>query len=209
LSSAVSRLREQVAHELETGSEAALRWLIEDVGLTPEVAQQIVDYLSIAKIALGVMPDPGAHRDGALFDESGGTQLVIHSPYGSRINKAWGLALRKRFCRKFNFEIQAAATEDSIILSLSTSHSFPLDEVPRYLNSKSVREVLIQAMLDAPMFGARWRWAGDDRARPAALPRRQESAAADPADGRRGLAGDGISGSGRVRREPGRRADHP
>ncbi|MEO8134479.1 MAG: ATP-dependent DNA helicase, partial [Betaproteobacteria bacterium] len=91
--------------------------------------------------------------------ESGGTQLVIHSPYGSRINKAWGLALRKRFCRKFNFEIQAAATEDSIILSLSTSHSFPLEEVARYLNSRSVREVLVQAMLDAPMFPARWRWA--------------------------------------------------
>ena len=93
-----------------------------------------------------------------FFDESGGTQLVIHSPYGSRINRAWGLALRKRFCRKFNFELQAAATEDSIVLSLSTSHSFPLEEVARYLHSSSVRDVLIQAMLAAPMFGARWRW---------------------------------------------------
>ena len=85
-------------------------------------------------------------------------QLVIHSPYGSRINRAWGLALRKRFCRKFNFELQAAATEDAIILSLSTSHSFPLEEVARYLNAKTVRDVLIQAMLAAPMFAARWRW---------------------------------------------------
>ena len=83
---------------------------------------------------------------------------VIHSPFGSRLNRAWGLALRKRFCRKFNFELQAAATEDAIILSLSTSHSFPLDEVTRYLHSNSVRDVLTQALLDAPMFGVRWRW---------------------------------------------------
>jgi ATP-dependent Lhr-like helicase len=73
--------------------------------------------------------------DGAFFDESGGTQLIIHSPFGSRINRAWGLALRKRFCRTFNFELQAAASEDAIVLSLSTSHSFELDEVWRYLNS--------------------------------------------------------------------------
>ncbi|HEU0159800.1 MAG TPA: ATP-dependent DNA helicase, partial [Hyphomicrobiaceae bacterium] len=93
-----------------------------------------------------------------FFDEAGGMQLVIHSPYGSRINRAWGLALRKRFCRKFNFELQAAATEDSIILSLTTAHSFELPEVVRYLNSASVDNVLIQALLDAPMFTARWRW---------------------------------------------------
>ena len=93
-----------------------------------------------------------------FFDESGGTQLVIHSPYGSRMNRAWGLALRKRFCRTFNFELQAAATEDAIVLSLSTTHSFELASVARYLHSNSVREVLIQALLDAPMFGVRWRW---------------------------------------------------
>ena len=85
-------------------------------------------------------------------------QLVIHSPFGSRINRAWGLALRKRFCLKFNFELQAAATEDAIVLSLSTSHSFELAAVARYLHSNTVRDVLIQAMLDAPMFAARWRW---------------------------------------------------
>ena len=85
-------------------------------------------------------------------------QLVIHSPFGSRINRAWGLALRKRFCRKFNFELQAAATEDNIVLSLTTAHSFELGDVARYLHSNSVREVLIQAMLDAPMFTTRWRW---------------------------------------------------
>ena len=93
-----------------------------------------------------------------FFDESGGMQLVIHSPFGSRINRAWGLALRKRFCVKFDFELQAAATEDAIVLSLSTSHSFPLEDVARYLHSSSVRDVLIQAMLAAPMFAARWRW---------------------------------------------------
>ena len=85
-------------------------------------------------------------------------QLVIHSPYGSRINRAWGLALRKRFCRKFNFELQAAATEDNIVLSLTTAHSFELGEVARYLHSASVRPLLIQALLDAPMFVTRWRW---------------------------------------------------
>src|SRR5204863_119523 len=93
-----------------------------------------------------------------FFDEVGGMQLVLHSPYGSRINRAWGLALRKRFCRKFNFELQAAATEDNIVLSLTTAHSFELAEVVRYLNSASVRGVLVQALLDAPMFTTRWRW---------------------------------------------------
>jgi ATP-dependent Lhr-like helicase len=117
-----------------------------------------VDYLGLARAALGVMPTQHEIVLERFFDESGGTQLVIHSPYGSRINKAWGLALRKRFCRKFNFELQAAATEDSIVLSLSNSHSFPLEEVSRYLNAKTVRDILIQAMLDAPLFTARWRW---------------------------------------------------
>src|SRR5437660_2821683 len=85
-------------------------------------------------------------------------QLVIHSPYGSRVNRAWGLALRKRFCRKFNFELQAAATEDNIVLSLTTAHSFELEEASRYLHSATVRPLLIQALLDAPMFITRWRW---------------------------------------------------
>jgi ATP-dependent Lhr-like helicase len=93
-----------------------------------------------------------------FFDEAGGMQLVIHAPFGSRINRAWGLALRKRFCRKFNFELQAAATEDNIVLSLTAAHSFELIEVARYLHSASVRALLIQAMLDAPMFTTRWRW---------------------------------------------------
>ena len=85
-------------------------------------------------------------------------QLVIHSPYGSRINRAWGLALRKRFCRKFNFELQAAATENNIVISLTTAHSFELGEVSRYLHSATVQPVLIQALLNSPMFTTRWRW---------------------------------------------------
>jgi ATP-dependent Lhr-like helicase len=96
---------------------------------------------------------PEDHRAGTLL-----RQLVIHAPFGSRLNRAWGLALRKRFCRKFNFELQAAATEDNIVLSLTTAHSFELHEVARYLHSQSVRRLLIQAMPDAPMFTARWRW---------------------------------------------------
>ena len=93
-----------------------------------------------------------------FFDEAGGMQLVIHSPYGSRINRAWGLALRKRFCRKFNFELQAAATEDNIVLSLTGAHSFDLAEVGHYLHSTSIRQLLVEALLDAPMFITRWRW---------------------------------------------------
>src|SRR3546814_16139311 len=93
-----------------------------------------------------------------FFDESGGTQLVIHTPYGSRINRAWGLALRKRFCRKFNFELQAAATENAIVLSLSTSHSFPLIEVASYLHSSSAEHILVPTLLAAPLPGVPRRW---------------------------------------------------
>src|SRR5205085_7173175 len=108
--------------------------------------------------ALGRLPTREHLAMERFFDESGGTQLVIHTPYGSRVNRAWGLALRKRFCRKFNFELQAAATEDAIVLSLSTSHSFPLIEVSKYLHSNSAADLLVQALLDAPLFGVRWRW---------------------------------------------------
>ncbi len=158
LSFAVSRLREEISERLEDGTENTLAWLREDVGLGDSAARQIVDYLGGAKAALGVLPTQTELAMERFFDESGGTQLVIHTPYGSRLNRAWGLALRKRFCRSFNFELQAAATEDAIVLSLSTSHSFPLDDVTRYLHSNSVCDVLTQALLDAPMFGVRWRW---------------------------------------------------
>ncbi len=136
----------------------AIDWLTGTLGLAETAARQIVEYLARARSALGALPTQQRLVMERFFDESGGTQLVIHSPYGSRINRAWGLALRKRFCRTFNFELQAAATEDAIILSLSTSHSFPLAEVWRYLHSTSAEQVLIQALLDAPLFGVRWRW---------------------------------------------------
>src|SRR5204863_482470 len=93
-----------------------------------------------------------------FFDEAGGMQLVLHAPFGSRVNRAWGLALRKRFCRSFNFELQAAATEDAIVLSLGPQHSFPLEDVFQYLKPETAEHLLVQAMLDAPMFGSRWRW---------------------------------------------------
>ncbi|MEP6881150.1 MAG: ATP-dependent DNA helicase, partial [Dokdonella sp.] len=143
----------------KAGIATACEWLVDEVGISAIAAQQLVDYLARARNALGVLPTRQQIVIERFFDESGGTQLIIHSPYGSRINKAWGLALRKRFCRSFNFELQAAATEDAIILSLSTSHSFPLIEVSRYLHSASAQDILVQAVLDAPLFGIRWRWA--------------------------------------------------
>ncbi|HJR11656.1 MAG TPA: DEAD/DEAH box helicase [Rhodanobacteraceae bacterium] len=158
LSFAVARLRAEVAIRLDSGSEAASQWLTAEVGLGDAAARQLVDYLAAAKTELGLLPTQSTLAMERFFDESGGMQLIIHSPFGSRLNRAWGLALRKRFCRSFNFELQAAATEDAIVLSLSTSHSFPLDEVARYLHSNSVRDVLTQALLDAPMFALRFRW---------------------------------------------------
>src|SRR5437763_1484816 len=143
----------------ETGSQAgAVSRLAVDPGIAEGAATQLVDYLAVARAALGTLPTHERIVLERFFDEAGGMQLVIHSPHGSRVNRAWGLALRKRFCRKFNFELQAAATEDNIVLSLTTAHSFDRPDVARYLNSASVRDVLIQAMLDAPMFITRWRW---------------------------------------------------
>jgi ATP-dependent Lhr-like helicase len=153
LSTAVSRIRNEITERSD-----ATDWLVTRLGIGQAAAEQLVEYLTTAKLALGVMPSQQALVLERFFDESGGTQLVIHSPFGSRLNRAWGLALRKRFCRKFNFELQAAATEEAIILSLSLSHSFPLEEIFDYLKSTSVRDLLTQALLDAPMFTARWRW---------------------------------------------------
>ena len=177
LSVGVARLRDAIDADLAAGGSAAVEAgsveagsveatlveataarLEQTLALPEAAARQLVDYLHQGRVALGAMPSRERIVLERFFDESGGMQLLIHSPYGSRINRAWGLALRKRFCRRFNFELQAAATENVILLSLSTSHSFALDEVARYLHSASARDVLIQALLDAPMFGARWRW---------------------------------------------------
>ena len=138
--------------------ERAIAWMTATLNLDEPAARQIVDYLARARAALSTLPTQNTLVMERFFDESGGTQLVIHAPFGSRLNRAWGLALRKRFCRTFNFELQAAATEDAIILSLTGSHSFALDEVWRYLHSNTAEHLLIQALLDAPLFGVRWRW---------------------------------------------------
>lgn len=158
LSAAVSRLRQELALRASDNRDEAVDWLAQSYALGRAAASQIVDYLSAGQLALGVMP---GQRDIVLerfFDDTGDMHLVVHSCYGSRINKAWGLALRKRFCRKFNFELQAAALEDSIVLSLGITHSFPLDEVAGYLKAATVKQVLEQALLDAPMFPTHWRW---------------------------------------------------
>ncbi|MES2759302.1 MAG: DEAD/DEAH box helicase [Pseudomonadota bacterium] len=165
LSAGVARLRAEIDHLLgeaasspQAALERAVDWLDEHLGLNEDAARQIVDYLARSRAALGALPTQDTLVMERFFDESGGTQLVLHAPFGSRINRAWGLALRKRFCRTFNFELQAAATEDAIILSLSTAHSFQLDEVWRYLKSASAEQILVQALLDAPLFNVRWRW---------------------------------------------------
>jgi ATP-dependent Lhr-like helicase len=159
LSFGVSRLREEIGQRIgDAGAEGAIEWLVGTLGLDADAARQIVDYLGRAIAVLGALPTQRRIVIERFFDESGGMQLILHSPHGSRLNRAWGLALRKRFCRQFNFELQAAATEDAIVLSLATSHSFPLAEVARYLHSASALDVLVQALLDAPLFGVRWRW---------------------------------------------------
>ena len=191
LSVSVSRLRNEIAQRLESGTDlslndsgadqagndttdlsvchkGALDYLVDQVGLSQPAAQQIVEYLALTKIALGVMPTQENIVVERFFDENGSTHVVFHAPFGSRLNRAWGLALRKRFCRAFNFELQAAATEDSIVLSLGPTHSFPLDTIFNYLSSKSVCDVLTQALLNAPMFNIRWRW---NATRALAIPR--------------------------------------
>src|SRR3984893_5040926 len=186
LSRSVSGLRLDAEQRLETvleqnkatGSKSThtdtrqdlAEWIATETGLTDSGAAQLADYFSATFRALGVIPSQQKLVLERFFDESGGMQLVIHSPFGIRLNRAWGLALRKRFCRSFNFELQAAATDDAIVLSLGTQHSFPLADVFHYLNSRTVREILIQALLDAPMFGIRWRW---NATRALALPRQR------------------------------------
>ena len=163
LSFAVSRLREDIGgkleqHGLQNGIPVVVDILQQIPGVNEVAAQQLVDYLAAAQAALGVMPTQQHIVFERFFDESGGMQLVIHSPNGVRMNRAWGLSLRKRFCRKFNFELQAAALEDALVLSLGHTHSFVLEDVARYLSQETVREILVQALLAAPMFTVRWRW---------------------------------------------------
>jgi ATP-dependent Lhr-like helicase len=155
LSREVSRLREDIAARAR---EAAIDFLMSECALNRRGAEQAADYVVAGKAMLGAMPTHATIVAERFFDEAGGMQLVLHAPFGSRINRAWGLALRKRFCRSFNFELQAAATDNGIVISLAEQHSFPLEVVFEFLRSATVEQVLTQAMLPAPMFTARWRW---------------------------------------------------
>ncbi len=159
LSAEVSALRAGVESRLHAGDPAgALAWVREVSGVHLEAAETVVDYLVAGRASLGLLPTQQDLVFERFFDESGGMQLVIHSPWGGRINRAMGYALRKKFCRTFNFELQASANDDTVVISLGPHHSFPLSDVPRFINPHNIRETLTQAILDQPVFQSRWRW---------------------------------------------------
>ena len=159
LCEAVSEIREEIQVRLGQGDRKQVeRWLVDEEEMPDSVASQLVAYLDVSLTALGTLPSCHELVFERFFDEAGGMQLVVHSPYGARVNRGLCLALRKKFCRSFNFELQAAATDDALVLSLGPHHSFPLESVPRFLNSANVKETLEQAVLASPMFTARWRW---------------------------------------------------
>jgi ATP-dependent helicase Lhr and Lhr-like helicase len=137
---------------------ACVAWLKEDCGLDDSGAEQAIEYILQGRAVLGAVPSQNTVIAERFFDEGGGMQLVIHAPFGGRVNKAWGLSLRKRFCRGFNFELQAAATDNGLNIALAEQHSFPLGDVFHFLNAETVQPILEQAALDSPMFGTRWRW---------------------------------------------------
>ena len=159
LSAEVSGLRRRVDRFLAEGDpDGARAWLAEASGAGEVACATIVDYLAAGRAALGAMPTQDLLVLERFFDDTGGMQLVLHSPFGARVNRALGMALRKKFCRRFNFELQAAASDDAVVLSLGPHHSFPLDEVPAYLSSATLEDTLAHAILDSPMFQSRWRW---------------------------------------------------
>ena len=136
----------------------AVAWLKDECGLDDAGAEQLVEYIITGRAVLGEVPTQQTIIAERFFDEGGGMQLIIHAPFGGRVNKAWGLALRKRFCRSFNFELQAAATDNGLNIALAEQHSFPLSDVFHYLQTETVQEILEQAALASPIFGTRWRW---------------------------------------------------
>ncbi|KAA9132109.1 DEAD/DEAH box helicase [Marinihelvus fidelis] len=158
LSEAVSSLRGFLQQAFETGDTQAARNQLADDGLPAVAVDQLLEYLQAAWQAMGTLPTDGRIVLERFFDDTGDMHLVVHAPLGSRLMRAWGLALRKRFCRQFNFELQASALEDALILSLGETHSFELADVAGYLKPATAESVLTQALLDAPMFDARWRW---------------------------------------------------
>ena len=154
LSAEVAQIRERVL----AAAEPMPAFLMDECGLDEAGARQIAAYVRAGAAELGALPSQTTVVAERFFDQAGGMQFVLHAPFGSRITRAWGLALRKRFCRTFNFELQAAATDNGLVLSLSDQHSFPLALVFAFLKAATVEDVLRQALLTAPMFGARWRW---------------------------------------------------
>ena len=159
LSDEVSALRGEIDGRLATDDhDTVAAWAASETGMPMRAAQQAIAYLAASRAALGALPRRDLIIAERFFDEAGGMQLVLHAPLGGRINRAWGLALRKKFCVTFDFELQAAATDDGIVISLGQPHSFPLDTVFGFVPSHQTRDVLIQALLDRPMFEIRWRW---------------------------------------------------
>jgi ATP-dependent Lhr-like helicase len=169
LSQHVGDLREKISEMLPRTSPvgfsptqpevaACVGWLKEECGLDDSGAEQAIEYILQGRAVLGAVPTQRTVIAERFFDEAGGMQLVIHAPFGGRINKAWGLSLRKRFCRGFNFELQAAATDNGLNIALAEQHSFPLGDVFHFLQADSVQPILEQAALDSPIFGTRWRW---------------------------------------------------
>ncbi len=159
LSAEVSALRAGVDGCLAAADpQGAKAWIRDTAGVDEAAADTVVDYLAAGRAALGLLPTQDHLVFERFFDESGGMQLVIHSPWGGRINRAMGYALRKKFCRSFNFELQASANDDNVVISLGPHHSFPLSDVPRFLNEANITSTLTQAVLDQPIFLSRWRW---------------------------------------------------
>ncbi len=156
LSSAVARLRTDVVARLADPAAAAA-WLAAEAGLEPDAARQAVEYVARQHDAVGIVPTDTELLAERFFDSLGGTQVVLHAPYGMRVNRAWGLALAKRVCRTFNFEIQSSATDDAVLLAFGPRHAFPLEAIWSYLHPATVRETLVQAVLQAPLFEARFR----------------------------------------------------
>src|SRR5882724_2984295 len=169
LSAHVASLRKEISDRLHNTSpigisqsqpavEETVAWLKEECGLDDSAAEQAIEYILQGRAVLGDVPTQDTIIAERFFDEGGGMQLIIHAPYGGRINKAWGLALSKRFCRSFNFELQAAATDNGLNIALAEQHSFPLSDVFHFLNAETVQPILEQAALASPIFGTRWRW---------------------------------------------------
>ncbi len=170
LSEEVGRLRRDVATRLDGDQDELRAWLVGEASVPDAGAAQLIDYLRATRDGLGLVPTDRDVVFERFFDESGGMQLVVHAPFGQRVNRAWGLALRKRFCVVFDFELQAAASDDAILLSLGPQHSFPLAESFRYVTSQNVEHAVEQSVLYTPLLPTRWRW---NATRALAVPRRR------------------------------------